>query len=917
MRVNLPVTQQEIELLESTSIVSKTDLKGRITYINRDFIEISGFEEVELIGKSHNIVRHPDMPSAAFEDLWRTLKSGKPWNGMVKNRCKNGDYYWVEANVAPLRENGEVVGYLSVRSKASRDQIHEASQLYAAINAGTANPFHVSPMQKFTRWFGPITIHKQLMLIFASLSAILLSAGLRAETSTVQYGLSGFGLVAGFAALIMLTRYLNQTLSSAAFNLDAIANGDFSKPILKGKDDECGKLINTLSGVQLRMRADAREAQLVATEMTRLKTAMDYVPMAITFSNEKDQLVYMNKAAVALWEGMSAAIVAYAKDFSTQTMMGTVIGQYIENPKDQADFLAATDKTKTIDTMMAGRHLRLILNPVYGNKGELLGRMTQWIDRTAEVVAEREVARLVESAVAGDLSQRVDTAMFPQGFIKDTGIGINSMLDAVIGPLNVAANYVAEIAHGRIPAKITDPYNGDFNTLKNNLNQCIDAIQALVADATMLSEAAMAGELQTRADASKHQGDFLKIVEGVNSTLDAVIGPLNVAAECVSKIARGDIPAPITAQYRGDFNAIKNNLNTCIQAVNDLVQDAAMLADAARDGRVTERADASRHHGDFRKIIEGVNETLEMIVAPIVTVKTAAETINTAAKEIAQGNTDLSQRTEEQASSLEQTASSMEQLASTVKQNAENAKQANQLAMTASTVAVKGGQAVQEVVGTMSAINDSAKKIEDIISVIDGIAFQTNILALNAAVEAARAGEQGRGFAVVAGEVRNLAQRSASAAKEIKELITDSVNKTADGTAQVESAGKTMDEIVNSVKRVADIIGEIAAASVEQSSGIDQVNSAVTQMDEVTQQNAALVEQAAAAAESLMEQADEMNVAVSVFKLGNSQPTSIASKKVHVMPTAKPTATSKPASKPAPAKSTAKTGTDDGDWEEF
>jgi methyl-accepting chemotaxis protein len=238
-----------------------------------------------------------------------------------------------------------------------------------------------------------------------------------------------------------------------------------------------------------------------------------------------------------------------------------------------------------------------------------------------------------------------------------------------------------------------------------------------------------------------------------------------------------------------------------------------------------------------------------------------------ASKEIASGNADLSSRTEEQASSLEETASSMEELTSTVKQNAENAKQANQLAAGASEVAVKGGTVVGQVVTTMSSINESSKKIVDIISVIDGIAFQTNILALNAAVEAARAGEQGRGFAVVATEVRTLAQRSAAAAKEIKELIGDSVEKVGAGTKLVDEAGKTMEEIVSSVKRVTDIMAEITAASQEQSAGIEQVNTAITQMDEVTQQNAALVEEAAAAAESMEEQAGNLATAVAIFKL--------------------------------------------------
>jgi methyl-accepting chemotaxis protein len=288
----------------------------------------------------------------------------------------------------------------------------------------------------------------------------------------------------------------------------------------------------------------------------------------------------------------------------------------------------------------------------------------------------------------------------------------------------------------------------------------------------------------------------------------------------------------------------------------------------------------------------------------------------------------------------------MEELASTVKQNAENAKQANQLALTASDVAVKGGAVVNEVVATMSAINDSAKKIEDIISVIDGIAFQTNILALNAAVEAARAGEQGRGFAVVAGEVRNLAQRSASAAKEIKELITDSVNKTTEGTRLVENAGSTMEDVVSSVQRVADIISEISAASAEQTTGIDQVNQAVTSMDETTQQNAALVEEAAAAAESLVDQANQLADAISQFKLegksfggghavthkpaarhspvkvassqqGAQRDSGYSSKSVSEGSFGK--SASGGGSSPPPMKSSAskRTGTDDSDWEEF
>jgi len=274
--------------------------------------------------------------------------------------------------------------------------------------------------------------------------------------------------------------------------------------------------------------------------------------------------------------------------------------------------------------------------------------------------------------------------------------------------------------------------------------------------------------------------------------------------------------------------------------------------------------ESSDETGDLIGSLKEMNEGLAQIVGEV---RNGADSIATATEEIAAGNADLSQRTEEQASALEETASSMEELTSTVKQNADNAQQANQLAINASGVAVKGGEVINRVVLTMESITDSSKKISDIIGVIDGIAFQTNILALNAAVEAARAGEQGRGFAVVAAEVRSLAQRSAAAAKEIKSLIEDSVGKVQDGSRLVEEAGRTTQDIVTSIKRVTDIMAEISAASVEQSSGIEQVNIAITQMDDVTQQNAALVEEAAAAAESLEDQARQMVGVVARFKL--------------------------------------------------
>jgi len=314
-----------------------------------------------------------------------------------------------------------------------------------------------------------------------------------------------------------------------------------------------------------------------------------------------------------------------------------------------------------------------------------------------------------------------------------------------------------------------------------------------------------------------------------------------------------------------------------------LIKEVSVIAEEISEGNLSQKIDTS-DHSEERRLLSIMSTMQDKLAGVVGTIRVSAEGVATASSEIAQGNIDLSHRTEEQASSLEETSASMEELGSTVRQNADNAKQANELAMKASTVAIKGGEVVSDVVNTMKGINEASQKIADIISVIDGIAFQTNILALNAAVEAARAGEQGRGFAVVAGEVRNLAQRSAEAAKEIKSLITNSVERVEQGTALVDQAGMTMNEVVTSIRHVTDIMNEINNASSEQSDGITQVGDAVTQMDENTQQNAALVEQTAAAAESLKNQAQQLVKAIAMFQINQNK------KAVNATPNRKPTA---------------------------
>ncbi|NDZ16284.1 methyl-accepting chemotaxis protein [Variovorax sp. WS11] len=368
--------------------------------------------------------------------------------------------------------------------------------------------------------------------------------------------------------------------------------------------------------------------------------------------------------------------------------------------------------------------------------------------------------------------------------------------------------------------------------------------------------------------------------------------------------------------------ALATGIGWTVGLVRSIVRpldEAIFIAETVAAGDLSKEFETERG-GEFGRLLRGMGEMEDTLTDVVTRIKESTDSIVTASREIAAGNQDLSSRTEEQASALEQTAASMEELTSTVKQNADNARQANQLALSASDVAVKGGEVVSQVVDTMASINASSKKIVDIIGVIDGIAFQTNILALNAAVEAARAGEQGRGFAVVASEVRNLAQRSAAAAKEIKGLIDDSVGKVDAGSALVGEAGKTMGEIVGSIRRVTDIVGEITAASHEQTQGIEQINQAITQMDQVTQQNAALVEEAAAAAASMQEQAGKLSQVVRTFKLDDDEAPPAPVVPVQIRPVPQTAARAKPPVQriaAAPARKPAAALPAGGDWESF
>jgi methyl-accepting chemotaxis protein len=458
--------------------------------------------------------------------------------------------------------------------------------------------------------------------------------------------------------------------------------------------------------------------------------------------------------------------------------------------------------------------------PLKDGYGKIIGGVEYVLDISREMDVTKGVENLVKSAIDGKLDKRADSEKFEGNYKKIVSL-VNDLIETIVKPLNVSADYVDRISKGDIPPKITENYNGDFNKIKNNLNICIDAIGKLVEDTGTLSQAAKGGNLKTRADASKHQGDFRKIVEGINNTLELVIGPLNEAAEVVKAAANKDITARIKGNYQGDLEMFKQNINALLDSIDDAL------------GQVME----------------------------------AVQQVTSGAEQISDASQSLSQGATEQAASLEEITSSMTEIGSQTKQNAENANEANSVARTSREAAEKGDQEMKVMVEAMNDINASSQQIAKVNKVIDDIAFQTNLLALNAAVEAARAGRHGKGFAVVADEVRNLAGRSAKAAKETAEMIEASTKKVENGLNVATRTSESFEEIVSNIIKVTDIAGEIAAASNEQNQGVGQVNQGLQQVDQVTQQNTANAEETASAAEELSGQAVHLQQLVSEFKL--------------------------------------------------
>jgi methyl-accepting chemotaxis protein len=505
---------------------------------------------------------------------------------------------------------------------------------------------------------------------------------------------------------------------------------------------------------------------------------------------------------IVLGVGIISLVVAIVLGF----LMGRSISGRLKGAVRILDKIAQGDLSErsSVDSRDEFRNLAESMNSVENNVNALV----------------TDTAKLVQSALEGNLSVRADPEQH-KGEYRRVIEGINATLDAVVGPLTVAADYIDRIAQGNLPQKIAETYNGDFNKIKDNLNLAIDSINALIRDTNVLTEAAAAGTLQTRADPKVHQGDYRKIIEGINATLDFVITPLNELSDSLRRLAEGDMTAQMNGAYNGDFDALKQSFNSSVLAIGDTLSQINIAVDQVAGGAV----------------------------------------------QVSQASQALSQGATEQAASLEEITSSTTEISGQTKQNTENALRMNSLAREAQENAEKGNNQMKDLVAAMNDINTSAEQIKKVVETIDDIAFQINLLALNANVEAARAGKYGKGFAVVAEEVRNLAVRSASSVKDTTRMVDEAISSIQKGNTIVDGTAVQLEEIVSGAAQVAQIAEEVATAGREQTQGLEQITIGLNQIDQVTQSNTASSEESASASEELSSQAQQVKGMVARFKL--------------------------------------------------
>ena len=662
----------------------------------------------------------------------------------------------------------------------------------------------------------------------------------------------------------------------------------------------------------------------VASDNQRIKQALDAASTNVMMADTEFNIIYMNPAVQNMMKLAEKDLQTDLPNFNANNLVGQNIDVFHKNPAHQRSMLAKLEQTYRTQITVGGRTFTLIATPIFSETKERLGTVVEWADKTAEIQRNQELeAQQNELARVATETRRIKDALdacSTNVMMADDQFNIVYMNPAVQNMMRVAeADLKKELPNfnaNDLIGKNIDVFHKNPAHQRSMLARLTDTYS------TTIQVGPRTFTLVATPIFDDQKNRLGTVVEWADKTAEVHIE--KEVANLIQAANEGDLTRRLDTQGQSGFaQTLSSGLNELMNKVSGFVNDVGMIFEAMSEGNLTKTIN-NNYQGELEKIKNNANNSVSKLTEVLSKIQSASDIVRTSSNEVAEGSDDLSRRTESQASSLEETAASMEEITATVKQTAESATQSNTLASEAKQKAEKGGDVVKCAVKAMSEIMDSSNKINDIIGVIDEIAFQTNLLALNAAVEAARAGEQGRGFAVVAGEVRTLSQRSAAAAKEIKDLIRDSVNKVESGSNLVNQSGQMLAEIVQAVDKVAKMISDVNTAAIEQNSGISQINQAVAQMDEMTQQNAALVEETSAASRSMSEEANSMSRLISFFQLSRNGGFSSSSANTNQEPimTYKPgsaASTKSPKNKPSPNKGSgsAASFSSEDDWEDF
>ncbi len=631
MKINMPITDNELIFDSNQQIVSKTDLEGQITYINKDFIEISGFSEDELIGKNHNIVRHPEMPAEAFKDLWAAVKNDKPWVGMVKNRCKNGDYYWVEAHVTPVRENGTVIGHMSVRKKPQRARVDEAETLYKNMRDDSYKPslmHRLTHLNVFTRMrltpklLIPVIVITSIFMFFEFTSPVPdqgtaenLLVSDTASIFTTQFFLLSGGMVASLTFMIgfFISQFVSKPIRQCIAVMNNMAEGKYDDAIDIRRTDEVGDLLRALKSMQIKQGFDVDNARCLAQQSERIKTALDVAEANVMMADYNNDIIYVNNATHKMFSEIETELRETLPEFDVNNLLGSNIDQFHRNPAHQQNMLKNLKSTYTATMPVGSLTMMITATPVFDDEDKRLGTVVEWKNLTAEVEVENEVANIVEAAAKGDFSQHI-SATGKSGFYLVLTRGINDLLETTSAGINDVVRVLRSLSQGDLTKKVDADYEGVFDQLKNDVNSTIEHLTGVISkvhsntDQSVVTAQQVNGTAQTLGQGSSEQAASL---EEISSSMEEMSANIRQSADNAGQTEQIAQTAATDAEESG------KSVNEAVIAMKSIAEKISIIEEIARQTNLLalnaaiEAARAGEHGKGFAVVAAEVRKLAE------------------------------------------------------------------------------------------------------------------------------------------------------------------------------------------------------------------------------------------------------------------------------------------------------------------